>query len=123
MDNIYCMLKKIRGMPGLFLGKKSLESLVHFWNGYTFGSMIEVWEQSNNRNFFENYEEAMCAIKCEDSKLDAFEFNKYVHNCYNQDFGTKSVATVIIENSKSDEDAFDTFFELLDEFMSIKEVE
>jgi len=118
MNKIYNMLEKIREMPGLYLGKKSLEALFYFWNGYSWGSDVEAWERMTNLNFFDNYEEAVRCMSIRHSSTDWSEFNKYVHTHYNQNVGAMGATMLILENSNSDEDAFDTFFELLDDFMS-----
>ncbi|MDR2599664.1 MAG: hypothetical protein LBC73_05255 [Oscillospiraceae bacterium] len=120
MDNIYSMLEKIRETPGLYLGKKSLEALSHFWDGYAWGCMVEAWERLTNLNFFDNYEKAVRFMSNSHCSTDWFEFNKYVHAHYNEILGAMNANTLIMENSKSDEDAFDTFFELLDEFISTR---
>jgi len=123
MDNIYNMLEKIRETPGLYLKKKSLYALSHFWNGFAWGRDVEAWEMSTNLNFFENYEEAISFTinrhnKNKHSQIDLIGFNEYVHEYYNQPISTKDATTLIIEHSESDEVAFDKFFDLLDEFIN-----
>jgi len=118
MDNFYYMLKKIRDKPGLVLGKKSLDALSHFWNGYAWGSAVEAWEISTNRSFFDNYEEATQFSRNINMSIDWWGFTKYVHTYYNEPLGAKSATMLIVENSRSDEDAFDKFFEIFDTFMN-----
>jgi len=117
MDNTYYMLNKIREKPSLYLGKKSLEALSHFKGGYAWGRAVEAWERSTNRDFFENYEEAMRLAGNECESIDWWEFTKYVHIYYNETIGAKGATMLILENSKSDEDAFNKFFELFDMFI------
>jgi len=112
------MLEKIREIPGLYLGKKSLEALSHFKNGYAWGSDVEAWEMSTNRSFFDDYEEAMQFSRNRDMSIDWWGFTKYVHMLYDEPLGAKGAIMLISENSKSDEDAFDKFFELFDAFMN-----
>ena len=121
MDPFYFLLQKIREKPGLFLGKKSLEALTHFWDGYGYRNFIESWENTTGRDFFENYEEARQSnVGCEPREQHfLYGFDAFVHEYYNCEMSTLNGTGLISKNSNSEEEAFDKFFELLDEFLKL----
>jgi len=95
-DVVYDTLQKIRPMPELYLGWKNLTFLSHFLSGY----MVRLYE-------------AQPDYRC---CLDGFsEFVTRKYN-YGKD-NTGNYARVILENTKNEEAALNTFFELLDEFL------
>ena len=121
MDSFYFMLQKIRERPGLFMGKKSLEALTHFWSGYDYRGWVENWEKTTGRGFFENYEEAQrSSTGCEPREQHfMYGFEAFVHEYYDCMITTNNAMGLILEKSNSDEEAFDKFFELLDEFLTL----
>ena len=123
MGCTYLMLQKIQKTPGLFLGKKSLDALGHFLDGYEFRIWVENWEKATGLDFFENYEEASRSSVGSKPREQRFMygFDRFVHLHYNCGMTVKSGIGLILEMSDSDEEAFDTFFELLDEFLKQKE--
>ena len=125
MDSFYFALQKIRERPGLFLGAKSLERLVHFWHGYDFRHSIEVWEATTGHNFFEHYDEAINSDLRPEPHEQYFMsgFDEFVHEYYNCMITTWRGTSIISQNSNSDEEAFDKFFELLDEFLELTDIQ
>ena len=98
MSSALCqLLMKIRGRPGLYLGKSSLIALDHFIGGYSFKE-------------YEIHGAAHSHI------IDLQHFQEYTEGFYNLDTTTNSIFTIIAENTDSDEEAFHRFFELLDAF-------
>ena len=124
MNSFYFMLQQIRKRPGLFLEKPSLIALDNFWSGYAQRDAIEVWQQKTGKDYFENYDEA---IRTNISKMygDDYSyfldgFDEFVHSYYDHKMTTLNGTGLISKKSNSDEEAFDKFFELLDEFLKQK---
>ena len=122
MNSFYFMLQKIRKNPKVYIGKKSLTVLEQFWNGYSRRESIEVWEKSTGCTLTENYKDYECFDGSNYMESMSFvgEFDKFVFSYYNSGILTCRGASLISENSNSEEEAFDKFFELLDEFMAQK---
>lgn len=94
------LLVKIRKLPALYIGKKSLERLRAFISGYS-----------------------MCLYEIYGSEPDLLNgFNEYVaeyyHICVDRDW-----SSIIPFFSNTEEEAFDKFYELLDEFLKEKKNE
>ena len=125
MDSFCLLLQKIRERPGLFLGEKSLKTLGHFWAGYGFKEAMEIWEKSTGQNFFEHYDEAIRSdLRPEQNGRHFMDgFDQYVHSHYNCIVGAQSGTGLISEKSESEEEAFDKFFELLDEFSKLTDAQ
>ena len=130
MDSYYTLLNKIRERPGLYLGKKSLTLLTSFLNGYDLGVDVGTWETSTGLDFFENYDKATKSQIIASRNIDYAHtfhlFNEFVYAHYDCapivegvkiSSGSKSAACLILERCNSEEEAFDTYFELYDEFM------
>lgn len=117
MNSFYFMLQKIRERPGVFLGRKSLEALIHFLNGYAIGG--ETFGQPEFGGYFQYFGKH---IDFEVPFMPSGNyvvpgFNEFVHTYFNCEMTTQGGTWLIVENINSDEEAFDKFFELLDEFM------
>ena len=124
MDSFYLLLQKIRERPGLYLRRKSLELLAAFHSGYKHKEYVEAWEKWSGRDIFENYDEAMNSghkVPRTPSDGSMYGFNEFVHSYYNRQLAAMSVYSLISHMSQSEEEAFDKFFELLDEFMKQKD--
>ena len=96
MDKLYELLKEIKKRPGLYLGRASLERLYAFINGY-------------------KHQDSYSAVQTD--CLDGFQ--KYVEKTYNI-HTDHNWASIIQFFSITEEEAFDKFYELLDEFTSSK---
>ena len=99
MESLYKVLYKIRKKPALYLGGRTSLPLIHaFINGY----LEKQWEIDEN---------------CHDTvALNGFQ--EFVQQRYG--FGPVCVQSwdrIIDFYSSSDEMAFDTFYQLLDEFL------
>jgi len=122
MNSFFFWLSKIRKRPGLHLGEKSLKALMHFWHGYSFREAVERWEKATGRDFFEHYDEAIKSditrIPDNDfmSGFEEFAYSHYKHETYT----TLGWQYLISKNCNSEEEAFDKFFELLEEFFAQK---
>jgi len=130
-SSFYYFLSRIRERPGVFLGgEKSLSALMHFWDGYVFRTMIESWEKANDLDFSQHSDDFFSPMYNPGTRLKTLPrppveehfmngFLEHVYEHYNQgrNMGWKYL---ILKNSVSEEDAFDTFFELLDEFLAQK---
>ena len=128
MDSFYFLLQKIREMPGLYLGKKSLEALIHFWNGYAIRGNKETWEKETGLNYFEDFEKQpvhlTLKMKFEPGGNYVMDgFNEFVYKHYSCIMPAMSGAWMILEKSNSDEEALDKFFELLDMFLELTDIE
>jgi hypothetical protein len=95
LNELYELLKKIKDKPGLYLGKKSLERLHSFLSGY----VVCLYDRCNEP----------CPVL-----LSGFQ--EYVQKKYNI-ASTHSCERIIDFYSTSDEEAFDKYFDLLDEFL------
>jgi len=124
IGSFYSFIQEIRERPALWLGEKSLKALVQFWDGYSFREHVEAWERLTGRNFFENFNEAICSeipgVSSGPHLYSKSGFNKFVHLHYNCEIGVMSAYWLISSKSKSEEEAFDKFLELLDEFLEQK---
>ncbi|WP_130605425.1 hypothetical protein [Cohnella abietis] len=96
MDKVYNLVQNIRHLPEIHLGKKSLHLLQAFLHGY-----IEYHNE----------------ITGESNYFFLPEFQKYVEQRFNINT-THSWASLITFYSSSDEDAFNNFYKILDEFFS-----
>ena len=112
-DSFRFWLRSIRERPGMWLGEKSLFALVHFWHGYTFGRSVEIDEHSNEPRISDR-----AVTHFGQHFMDGFEQFAYSH------FGCKRTTQgwwrLIAKNCGTDAQAFDKFFELLDEFLAQK---
>ena len=121
MDSFCFMLQKIRDEPGLYLGRKSLEALKHFWSGYDSRRLLEsvskAWEESAEPDFSKYYDEAVRTSTHFPICNFRIEFNEFVLLYYNDDRSSLSGICLIAEHSDSDQAGFDKFFELFDAFL------
>ena len=99
-DLLYKLLQKIRDRPGLYLGEKSLIYLYYLILGYE----DRAFETDPNYH------------DCLDG-FDEFVYSYY----YDQPIGTRSWKRFILDNTNTQEEAFDEFYELLDEFIKQNE--
>lgn len=124
MDPIYFILQKLRKRPGLYLGETSLTALGHFLNGYTFRLAIEIWMKKTGLDVTINYDLFIRSPNAYDADTDRFsflsDFDSFIHNYY-QDNTTNDWVKIISENSSSQIEAFDKFYELFDSYMDKKE--
>ena len=124
-NSFYFLLQEIRKKLGLYLGAKSLQFLMQFWHGYGFGGAVKEWETSTGGKL-ENYDGSIGIViehAVASNPLDQhfmYKFDEFVHSYYERNRTTMMGASLILENSNSDEEAFDKFFELLDEFLKQK---
>ena len=117
MDHEYFLLKTIQKRWGLYLVAKSLDLLRAFLHGYTIREAIEIWTKKSGLSFVDHYEEfTQTTIRADyDSCLDGFP--KYVFSHYNVGLTSSDYFGIIIQNTSSQAEAFDKYFELLDEYM------
>ena len=122
MDSLYFLLQKIRKSPRNFLGEKSLKVLMHFLDGYAYGSILKAREVSTGHCFFEDYEEAIGLDLLSNPYGSSFlnGFDEFIHSYYNDEETTLRGVRLILEYSDSESEAFDHFFELLDMFLELK---
>ena len=94
------LLMEMKEKPWIYLGEKSLKNLQHFIHGATFThhKVSGVYEI-----FLPNFQH--------------FIRKKYDGGGSNNEFG------IILENTTSDEEALDTYFKLLDEFLALSQEE
>jgi hypothetical protein len=100
MCHVYTLLQKIRERPGFYLGSKNLSHLHHFMCGFAYGIL-------------ENKTTERKPVSYNPYSLQGF--NGFVHRYYNEST-TKSERTLIIDHTNSEEEAFDKYYELLDDF-------
>jgi len=98
-DPLYTKLKKMCDLYYLYFRVKSILHIYHFIAGYTYRSLV----------LDPDYRD----------RFSGTGFGAFVHNHFRTDEinRKKEWVTVLLENSESEEEAFDIFFELLDEFM------
>ncbi|WP_139996541.1 hypothetical protein [Paenibacillus paridis] len=94
MDILYKKIQQMRQRPGMYIGKKSLLLLHAYLNGY-----IAYHNEINK--------EPNCFFLA--------EFQEYIQRRFNL-YTTHSWADIIISFSLNDEEAFDRFYQLLDDF-------
>ena len=124
-NSFYVLLQEIRKEPRFYLGTKSLEFLVHFWHGYGYGGAVKEWEKSLGKkledcevtiDFAVQY--ALDSNSSNHRFMDGFD--EFVRSYYKSTLAAISGTGLILGNSSSDEEAFDKFFELFDEFLKQK---
>ncbi|MEK8130471.1 hypothetical protein WMW72_21415 [Paenibacillus filicis] len=96
MDILYKKIQEVKQRPGMYIGKKSLHLLQAYLNGYI--------AYHNEVNKEPNY-------------FFLSEFQGYIQRRYNINT-THSWAELITFFSSNDNDAFDRFYELLDDFFA-----
>ena len=114
MDHAYFMLQLIRNRPGLYIGKPSLTALRCYMSGYTDRLTTELWMKKTGLDFTEHYDyfsKSGGVVECKDY-LDGFA--NFIFDYYNVRMTVKSGETIILENTPSEEAAFDKYYELLD---------
>ena len=130
-NSFYYFLSKIREKPCAFLGgEQSFSALIHFWEGYVLRTWVECWEKANNIDFLQHSDEFFAPMYNPGTRLKTlpsppveehfmYGFLEHVYAHYDQgrNMGWRYLIT---RNSASDEEAFDKFFELLDEFLAQK---
>jgi len=98
MDSVYLLLQKIRKRPTMYLGEKSITRL-HF---LIFGFIIKELEINSKH-------------------MDCLnEFTKFVQKKVNDELLTIDWRTMILNDSKNEEEAFDKFYLWLDECFDSK---
>ena len=98
---------------------------MRYWDGYMLGGAVKAWEQSTGENFFDDPNNATRSIM--DSAIPynqhfMYGFDQFVQSYYNCNLASLDGATIISQNSNSEEEAFDKFFELLDDFFKHRDV-
>ena len=96
--NLREILDMIKRNPYLFFGVKSLDSIFFFISGYYLRAELE------------NSEYTDC--------LDGFE--EFVHSHY-EDMSTRNWHGLIVHETRTQEDAVDRFFELIEMFFGLTE--
>ena len=99
MDNVLDFLSSLRSSYHLYIGDEDLQSLKHFIDGYN-----------------------TCLINLKQMREAALleQFVAFVTERYNDDLTDESIFTKIQRRSTTMKNAFETFFNLLDEFKSLK---
>ena len=95
---LYELLIKIKTHPGLYFGRVSLVALDYFVMGYEFK---EHEIESNNCSRI----------------IDWGLFRHYIEKVFGLPETTKGLSLILAENTKTDEEAFHKFFELLEEYL------
>ena len=103
MDALYFLLQLLRKAPKHYLAEKSLLCLYSFIRGYSFGASGE------NENYIDF-----------SSQWDNFVFSRY-DKYDKKPIKIENWQSAISQHSNSQEEAFDKFYELLDEFLKTKE--
>ena len=89
------LLDIIRKKPGLYLGKKSLHLLRAYMNGYLLGKAESIG----------------------DGESDIFlDFQKYIEDKFSMSQTPYGWVEIISSSCSSDEESFDEFFKLYDDF-------
>jgi len=101
-DSLYIWLEKIRERPALYLGKKSLTYLFYFIKGYC---------TAVNYDCITGFDEFVYSHYCNKKKLVGVERDLFIEN--------SNWMRIIIAESKFQEEAFDRFYELFDEFIEV----
>jgi cobalamin biosynthesis Co2+ chelatase CbiK len=96
MNDIYQHLSKVEKRPGMYMWNKNIIHLRSYIAWYK-SCLRERWIEENEKPTFS-------------------EFNDWVKDYYNYDYSTSWWCNMILENSKDEEDALNTFFELLEKF-------
>jgi hypothetical protein len=96
MTDLCELLYQIKQRPGMFLDTPSIKSLQMLMMGYN------IARRDQN-------------IPLTKQELEFQGFQQWVQDKYNV-LSSKSWATIILENSQDERDAFDKFFELFEEF-------
>lgn len=98
MESLYKRLSEMRERPGMYLGKKSLELLDAYINGY----LDHQYELESN------------------FRSDFLDFGPFVRRYFNVEEEFHWLR-IIAYHSSSDETAIDLFYELLDKFLIEKQ--
>ncbi len=97
MSSLFPLLKKIQAKPGLYIGKASITELRMFIVGYRFArSEIKLPTTESETDFYKNFQPWL-----------QMRLNVRTSNSWDK---------IILFNVINDQQAFDYFFQLLDEF-------
>jgi hypothetical protein len=96
MDILYNKIQQMKKRPGMYIGKPSLSLLQAYLNGYV--------AYHNEVNVEQNY-------------FFLPQFQEYIQKRFKIE-STHSWAEIITFYSSSDDAAFDSFYQLLDDFVS-----
>ena len=97
MDPVLQIIFKVKELPGLYIGEKSLSSLVDFIGGYII--CLNDFIGFENRTF------------------DLPEFLRYVQSVY--EISDKPIKQMFLEQNDNDEvKAFDKFYDFLDSYLN-----
>ena len=124
-NTFFYLLSTINKKPVVWLGKKSLDALMLFWEGYAFRvdmerageldkPLVPVHPKSGKKR--------RVPQECLDPNYEHFMdgFEAFVYSHYKHRYTTIGWKNLISQNCNSEEEAFDKFFELLEEFFAQK---
>ena len=97
MGGLYGVLSKIQSKPGMYIGKPSITVLRHFLVGYEFAR-------------------SELGIESTEEEIDFYD---HFHPWIESRFGVKTAnswANIILLFTRDEQEAFEYFFKLLDEF-------
>ena len=117
MNSYFILLQRIRKKPVVYLGEKTMRSLQLYRMAYQFRESIEHWEKETGLSFFENFNNANLPML---GRLLTDEFDRFVHAHYGEPRGAMNAETLISRKTSSEDEAFDKYFELYDEFCAAK---
>jgi len=120
MDDVYCMLQQIRKRPGLYLGwsGKSLTALSHFLHGYDVGITAELRMRKTKFDFTTSNDVFICTSDEVKNNHCLDGFNEFAHDYYGIKMTVSCGEYLILQNTQSEEEAFDKYYELLDIFFA-----
>ena len=98
------------------LDNYTLELIKTFWQGVFFATDLRSWEECKevDRGY---YLEVLNSIPTPHGQEFMREFNRFVHTHYDRRVGAMLPLILISKNTKSEQEAFYKYFEMLDEFL------
>ena len=124
MKDSYFIMQQVRKCPGVWLGSKSLSALCRFVAGYEYRISTELWMKKTGLDFTEHYDYFLKTYEIGyRSYVNWYEFNQFVHEYYKAVYNTRNAEGLILESTTSEEEAFDKYFELLDAYLEMQNVE
>ena len=124
-NTFFYLLSTINKKPVVWLGKKSLDALMLFWEGYAFRVLLEKTGELDKPLVLarpKSRDKSKVPKEYLDPNYEHFMdgFEAFVYSHYKHGYSTLGWKNLISKNCNSDEEAFDKFFELLEEFFAQK---
>ena len=128
----HSLMDKLNMLPFIPWGEKSFSACLSFMGGYNLRDNIIKWEELTGRDFIKDFNEPVSLFyhtiarkmtneEYADLYKDSMDFTFFVEDKLNCRLGSADAIGVVQYAIKADDEAFDKYFELHEEFLKQKE--